>query len=437
MLQVGFGIGDITPKVGMEVPGGFYKNVSTGVLQPLSAVACVLHDGKTPVALIGIDSIAILKETVTAAREAISKATKIPTANILIGANHCHSAGPSVGTEGNADPAYLDILRDGIAKAGIDAWNALHESEIGIGTADEPNLAKNRRFLMRDGRVITHPGKPGTPHNAEIVEPEGPIDPSVGVLAVRGGDGKISGIVVNFGCHSTIVNGSQYHPDYVFFLRKYLQARYGEHVLVAYLLGPCGDVTQVDNQVPGSEFGVEYCETFGQTLAVDVIRAVGALEWTKDAPLAVATVTVPIAVRPEPDVEREKPAYGLGSGWDEQFAKGRVKVAALRAKTPIIPCEVQGIRIGPLGIATNGAEYFSEDGLRIKRCSPFDTTWVVELANEYIGYVPTAQGFVSGGYEARTAMSSYLAIDAGQKLVEGALKALNEVAPKEEEEAST
>ena len=159
-----------------------------------------------------------------------------------------------------------------------------------------------------------------------------------------------------------------------------------------------------------------------------MIRTIGTLEWQKDAPLAAATVTVPIAVRPEPDVEREKPAYGLGSGWDEQFAKGRAKVAAMRAKTPIIACEVQAIRIGPLGIATNGSEYFCEHGLWIKDCSPFDSTWVVSLANEYIGYVPTSQAFVSGGYEPRTAMSSYLAVDAGQKLVEGALKALEEVA---------
>jgi hypothetical protein len=39
----------------------------------------------------------------------------------------------------------------------------------------------------------------------------------------------------------------------------------------------------------------------------------------------------------------------------------------------------------------------------------------VSLANELLGYVPTAQAFVSGGYEARTARSSKLASDAGQR----------------------
>src|SRR5262249_46686360 len=80
-------------------------------------------------------------------------------------------------------------------------------------------------------------------------------------------------------------------------------------------------------------------------------------------------------------------------------------VAEQRQKTPKIPCEVQAIRIGPLGIATNGAEYFCEYGLRIKKCSPLKPTWVVSLANEWIGYLPTAQAFVGGGFQPTPARS--------------------------------
>jgi hypothetical protein len=45
--------------------------------------------------------------------------------------------------------------------------------------------------------------------------------------------------------------------------------------------------------------------------------------------------------------------------------------------------------------------------------------------------VPTPQAFAGGGYEPRTARSSKLAPDAGQRLVEGALKALGQVADRE------
>ena len=88
------------------------------------------------------------------------------------------------------------------------------------------------------------------------------------------------------------------------------------------------------------------------------------------------------------------------------------------------------MRIGPLGITANGAEYFCEYALRIKKASQLKPTWFVSLANDYIGYVPTAQAFVGGGYEPRTARSSKMSIETGQRLVEASLKVLDKVAPK-------
>ena len=102
-------------------------------------------------------------------------------------------------------------------------------------------------------------------------------------------------------------------------------------------------------------------------------------------------------------------------------------MAELRRTTPTPPTEVQALRVGPLAIATNGAEYFCEYGLRIKQCSPVKPTWFVGYANDYLGYVPTAQAFAAGGYEPRTARNSRFASDAGQRLVEGALAALAKI----------
>ena len=95
----------------------------------------------------------------------------------------------------------------------------------------------------------------------------------------------------------------------------------------------------------------------------------------------------------------------------------------------MISCEVQAIRIGPLVVVANGAELFCEYGLRIKKASSQQPTWVVTLANEYIGYVCTAQAFVAGGYEPRTGTSSKMSIETGQLLVETSLQALTKVAP--------
>jgi hypothetical protein len=229
------------------------------------------------------------------------------------------------------------------------------------------------------------------------------------------------------------VGGDQFSPDYAGYLRKHLQAHYGETTPVVFLLGPCGDITQVDNLSPGSEFGPDYADMMGMKLAGETIRVVEHLNWLKEAPTAVAVETVQVDIRPEPDADRERPPFGLGSDLskeqkvEEAYANERKLVAEERKKTPKLACEVQAIRIGPMGIATNGAEYFCEYGLRIKKASKHASTWVVSLANEWIGYVPTAQAFVGGGYEPRTARSSKLAPDTGQRLLEGALKALAKV----------
>jgi neutral ceramidase len=430
-LQTGFGAVDITPESGASIPGGFRPNPSKGTRDPLYAVACVLSDGATSVALVGIDELFIGKQTVRQARVRIEKNTKIPAANVLIAASHTHSGGPILSCLGNeGDPAYEEKVAAGIAKAVEDAWAALQPSELGIGLGKEESISFNRRFLMKDGREITHPGKPGTKFHDQIVRPAGPIDPDVGVLAARKPGGAVTGVVVNFACHCTVVGGNLFSADYVGYLRKHLREVYGETTAVVFLNGACGDITQVDNQSTAREFGPEQANLMGAKLAAEASRTINRMTWLKTLSIGAATETVSVRIRPEPDAAAEKPAFGLGSGPDEVYAVERTLVAAEREKTPEIPCEVQGLRVGPLGIATNGSEYFVEYALRIKQGSPHKFTWFVELANEYLGYVPTAQAFVGGGYEPRTARSSKLAPDAGQKLLEGALRALNAVVPK-------
>lgn len=433
MLQAGFGAADITPSAGMEMPGSFGKRAGKGVLDKCWAVACVVHDGTTPVALVGTDTLIVAKETVEAARRQIQKDTKIPGENVLVGASHTHSGGPcGFGFGRDESPEYLDKLAKGIAAAVAQAWNTLHESEIGVGIGKETTISFNRRFLMRDGREITHPGKPGTPHHQEIVRYAGPIDPDVGVLAVRQPKGKIAGIVVNFACHNTVMGGDQFSADYAGQIRKHLQARYGENTPIVFLLGACGDITQVDNLSTAREFGLEHADMMGAKLAAEATRTINRMSWLADVPTAAATQTAALTLRPEPDADRERPPFGLGSGKDaeEYFAKGRQQVAEWRAKSPKVAAEVQAIRIGPLGIVTNGSEYFCEHALRMKESSSFATTFMVSLANEWLGYVPTARAFVAGGYEPRTARSSRLAIDTGQLLLETGLTALAKVAPK-------
>jgi len=44
-------------------------------------------------------------------------------------------------------------------------------------------------------------------------------------------------------------------------------------------------------------------------------------------------------------------------------------------------------------------EPFVEIGLGIRQASPFEPTWVVSYAGDYVGYIPTDRAFDEGGYE--------------------------------------
>ncbi|MGA2257355.1 MAG: hypothetical protein ABSG53_22080, partial [Thermoguttaceae bacterium] len=97
MMKAGFAEADITPKIGMEQPGGYGKSYHRSFHDPCKVRAAVLDDGLRRVAVVGIDGLAVHREMVLDARKAIAQRTGIPAEAILICASHSHSSGPIFG----------------------------------------------------------------------------------------------------------------------------------------------------------------------------------------------------------------------------------------------------------------------------------------------------------------------------------------------------
>ena len=57
--------------------------------------------------------------------------------------------------------------------------------------------------------------------------------------------------------------------------------------------------------------------------------------------------------------------------------------------------EIQAFRIGDAGLVS----FPVESGLKVKRRSPFHTTFCLGLANDAAGYVPIPEAYPEGGYE--------------------------------------
>lgn len=447
-FKAGFAERDISPTVGMEQPGGYGKAYHQTFHDACKARAAVFDDGKTKVALVGIDSLFIRKPTVDAIRAAIQKECGIEPHAILISASHTHSGGPigfpypgEFSDSGDlaknlaenhttiANPEYLKKAEAGIIDAVREAHARRVEAKAGVGFGIEEKASFNRRFKMKNGLTFTHPGQ----GNPEIVEPAGPIDPQVGVLGVWDKPGAFLGCVVNFACHATTGPGG-ISADYIHYVEKTIRGLMGDKAIVVFLPGAGGDVTQVDNRNPHAirQFGEVSSRFVGGRVGAEAVKTLLSMEQAAGSlvPLSARSQTLAIPRRaPRPErlekaraLVRQDPKTADPTEWT--FAKELILLEARLRKEPIAPVEVQAVQVGPAVFLACPAEYFCQFGLDLKAGSKFPFTFPVSMANDCIGYVPTeeALGPGGGGYETRLTSYSNLEPKAGRTMADALLK---------------
>ncbi len=442
-MKAGFFETDITPSLGMEKPGGYGKAYHTAIHDALKVRAAVFDNGERRAALVGIDTCIIHERTVHEARNRIAEQCGIEPEAVMVGASHTHSGGPLFGLFPDqvagapelvrtlvlehsivVDPLYHAWTVGQIATAVCEADRRKQEVRVSVGSGHEAAAVFNRRFRMKNGKCATHPGK----MNPEILEPAGPVDPEVGVLGAWTADGELLGCVVNYACHGTTGPGGT-SADWIHYLVHILRGAMGPRTVPVFLNGACGDITQVNNlslRVP--EYGEYRAREVGGRVAGEAIKVL-----VSSPPGEIRTVAAAQRIlriprrRPSPEslarcralVER-----GLQSGetrtTDWTFAKERLVLDYLAGKQPEVPVEVQAVQVGPAVFLANPSEFFCELGLAIKAESQFPFTFVVELANGGVGYVPTPEALspqTGGGYETVLTSYSNLVPEAGPRIV--------------------
>ena len=437
MLNVGLAEIDVTPPLGIALSGHWYIRHATSVRDPLFAHAMVLDNEQgAPICIITVDVLSVQRGTVLRCREAIEQATGIPAERIAISATHTHY-GPLVARiwtrDVRPDPDYLAELEAGIVEAATAAWEARQPAQIAIGWAFEGRISFNRRFMMRSGEVVMHPPVGST----DILYQEGKTDPEVGMISVRDTDGKPIGWWVNFACHATVSDqGDAISADYPGELAAEMKRRHGDDVVTLYGNGCCGNLCQIDVFNPDrAAKGEPILEALAKGIADAVDRAEAEAEFVDDLPLDARSVETQIPLRHvAPEVEQAARELLEDGACDESdfeayrehtYARMVIELVEEKRERPLTPVEVQALRIGVVALVMLPGEVFVEHGLTIKLQSPAERTFVVELANGIVGYVPTREAFAGGGYEQKLGNNSKLSPVAGEMMTETALALLD------------
>lgn len=432
---------DISPWMGISINGGMSDHKGSNLHDPLHARCIVLDDGKTRLAIVVADSCAIYREIFDGAKKLVHERTGFSPENILMSATHTHSAPAAVSVfQSDADKDYQRFLMLRLADAVGQAINNLAPAKIGWSSGNEPRHVFNRRWKMKPGVVNTNmfggtndQVRMNPPAgSADLLEPAGPTDPEVSILAVKSIDGKPLAFLANYSLHYCGgVPGETYSADYFGAfaerIKQLLNADRQEPAFVGIMSnGTSGDCNNVNfRETYKNEPSYARINRVANDVADVALAAYQKIEWHDWVELRSAQKEINLGVR-KPSVEEVEKAKiklaeaqqnnGQVAGWSpDVYARETVLLADYPAQVPLI---LQTFGIGDLGIAAIPCEVFVEIGLELKKKSPFKRTFTIELANGYNGYLPTPAHHKLGGYETWRARSSYLEVDASPKISE-------------------
>jgi hypothetical protein len=425
-LHAGAAAVNIAADDNMVIGGGIGPGKATGQEGELRAVATVVSQGDgATVAIVACDVLFVERDFIDRALARIEKQTGIPASHVLVNATHTHHAPTTSTVHGyEREVEFVRRLEDAIVLAvEAAAANARDSDKVQAlyKLGEESTVGANSRVLLSDNTIFWI----GPMDDA--VRHTGPFDPQLPVLAFRNGaDDKLRAVLFN---HSTHTIGTRQpgvrSPSFYGLAAQELEEQLG--CTVEFLEGASGSTHNIQ-PVPVDE-------------AIKRMKAAVLLALQEAEPQEVKRVTslkrpFEFKVRTfDESIEDEKvssycrkraPAHA--DPIIEVFRNMRLKLKPEQGKTR--ETFLQAIAIGDVAIVGVPAEYFTIFGVDIKRRSPFKHTMVVELANDWIGYLPNREAHQMGGYQTWMGLHSYAEEGTGERVTDEVVHMLNELAGK-------
>ena len=434
MLTAGFHKVCISPPVGAPLAGFAARHgVSTGVHDDLFARALVLANPQTAIAFVSVDALALPQHFIGRVRAAIKARTGIAPEALMVAATHTHAGPVTITTffnpEESVDANYMSRLAEAIVESVVTAWRNRFPARVGVGAGRVTGIGMNRRTSDKL-----------------------PIDEDIGIIKIADADGRARAALINHACHPTVLGPDNLlvTGDFPAFAIEKIEAALGDDGFAMFVNGTQGNISMGHSSelsaigviTPGRTF--ERAAELGYRLGDAALAALPEIETDADPQLRALSRSVNLPLKRLPSVEEA--ALALREA-DERLAKldgyremseelNRAKSERLYASITSfyaretsgapggrLPIELQSVRINDAAFTAVPAEVFVEIGLQVKQRAR-RRTFIVGIANGYIGYLTTAAAHAVGGYEV---VSSKVAPEAEGVLIERMLELSREL----------
>jgi len=386
----------------------------------LRASALVIEGPKGEKAcFVACDVLMIERDILDAAARKIAERTGIPFDAILINATHTHHAPTTCSIHGyQREEAFTQQVGAKVVEAAVAANARLAPVSFRFRLGQEATVGRNSRLLLEDGSIYWV----GALNDA--VRPTGPFDPDLPVLEfVRTGDGRPEAVLFNHSTHTIgTVAGRVRSPGFYGLAAQSLEKERGGTFL--FFEGASGSTHNLDlkpaEALTRIKDAVSLALDQAQPRPVDrvigkrreITLRVRSFDETADDAAVVAYCT---KRQPAPNHEKTIQVF-------RQMRKQLASRQGEERKT-----WVQAIVIGDIALVGVPGEFFTVLGREIKLRSPYRWTYVFELANDYVGYIPDKKSFDRGGYQVWTGLHSYLEKGSGETIVDTAVELLEEL----------
>lgn len=488
MIKFGWAETDITPKQKISLEGEFFERVTDEAETPITVTALAIEADCEQTIICSCDLVCVTEELVECVREKICN-NDIDKSKLILTSVHIHNSYtyrrksplkkessqslsiiekympddceyiPQVKSEDCMDPdKAFDYLTEAITKTVESAWEnrAVGGYAAGFGRAA---IGLNRRVCYSDGTAKMW----GDVDMATFTTLEAGNDSGIEMLFIYDENQKMTGIVANVACPAQVMEQrSVISSDYWGKVKILLREKYGEEFMLLPICSAAGDlcprdmIRWVEPETPikdpnvirnkpkfrkadPSMFDVKGTWKIGRRIFNEIEMAIEEIdEINRDAEFRHTTKKLSLPLRRVTDAEKVASENRM-----REFLKGRktldyvdsaemfvysgiIQRYELQQICNTVETEIHALRLGDVAFITNAFELFHDYGNQIRARSSAAQTFIAQLSNGDLGYLPTENAQNRGHYSAYVS-SGYVGYEGGELLVSASLDMINDL----------